>query len=128
MLIGVTVNFDFDWYLLLEISCLKRIGHSLYHTFKGHLTYAPKYYCAKPKRNPKKKEKKKERKKRVKGNKHQTKQPPEKANQIPKLPPTHYSEVTFLQYTPFRPLDRPPKTHFGSKKLTLQLPKTNIPK
>ncbi|PKB93823.1 hypothetical protein RhiirA5_440233 [Rhizophagus irregularis] len=40
--------------------------------------------------------KRKRKEKRVKGNKHQTKQPPEKANRVPKLPPTHYSEVYLL--------------------------------
>jgi hypothetical protein len=63
MLIGISINFNFDWYLLLEKSCLKRIGHTLYHTLRGHLTYALKNYCAKPKRNPKKKGKEKEKKK-----------------------------------------------------------------
>uniref|UniRef100_U9TMZ1 Uncharacterized protein n=1 Tax=Rhizophagus irregularis (strain DAOM 181602 / DAOM 197198 / MUCL 43194) TaxID=747089 RepID=U9TMZ1_RHIID len=48
---------------------------------------------------PKEKRKRKRKEKRVKGNKHQTKQPPEKANRVPKLPPTHYSEVYLLTVT-----------------------------
>ncbi|GBC39172.1 hypothetical protein RIR_jg6742.t1 [Rhizophagus irregularis DAOM 181602=DAOM 197198] len=42
----------------------------------------------------------KRKEKRVKGKKHQTKQPPEKAKCVLKLPPTHYSEVYLLTYTP----------------------------
>jgi len=57
-----------DWYhdiryligtLLLEKSCPKRMGPTLYHTLKGHLTYVQKKLLRQTKTKPKEKEKRK---------------------------------------------------------------------
>ena len=71
----------------------------MYHTLKGHLTYALKNLLRQTKRNPKKTKKLKEKNKRVKG-KTPNQQPPEKAKRFPKLPPTQNSEVNLLNLHP----------------------------
>ncbi|EXX55995.1 uncharacterized protein OCT59_021342 [Rhizophagus irregularis] len=78
------------------------------------------------KRRRKKNKTKEKKKERVKSTK--PKQPPEKANRLLTLPPTHYSKVYLLAYAPLRPPDLPPKTHVDSKALASQLPKANVSK